>query len=442
MALKLKAWGPMVPRPPAPDAARTVAGAAFGIAMAALIVYLDARFAPEFALHLFAPLGATAVLVFAVPTSPLAQPFSCIVGNTVSALWTVLVLHMLPPDWWAPVAVGGAIACMLATRSLHPPGGAVAMLMALSAPVMLATPWWLLLLQIGFMTAVLVFAGVVYHRATGRRYPHHADLPTPGAAPGTPPPARHGSRLGLSTADLEALLLRFDQANNLDAEDLAELIVAAEDAAIERRLGGVHCGQLMSPHPVSCQLHEPLGAIADRFQAHRVKSLPVVDAQGRLLGLLERSALFEALWALAPTDPAQALPAPAGTPPENASPLAAARRRWRWFRPQAPDHAQRIERNAGDRHETAGAGGRTPLAQTALLHHGALVLPSALTVDPETPVGQLLDTLASHQVPCVPVLRQGLLVGVITRTDLMRLLLQPAAAPVPVPLAVSAGQAA
>ena len=40
--------------------------------LVALIVYLDARFAPEFALHLFAPLGATAVLVFAVPTSPLA----------------------------------------------------------------------------------------------------------------------------------------------------------------------------------------------------------------------------------------------------------------------------------------------------------------------------------------------------------------------------------
>ena len=380
-----KAWGPVVPRPAPGDGARTVAGAAFGIALAALVVFLDARFAPELALHLFAPLGATAVLVFAVPSSPLAQPFSCVMGNTISALWTLGVMHSLPPVWWPAVAVAGAIACMLVTRSLHPPGGAVALLMALSPAQTLATPWPLLLLQIALMTGVLVMAGVVYHRVTGRRYPHHAD----GVSP---PGPRHAPRLGLSTADLEALLLRFDQANNLDAQDLAALMAAAEDQAIEQRLGGVQCGQLMTPKPVVCHMDDALRDVAKLLQQHAVKCLPVVDAHGQLLGLLERSAVFEHLWALGP----------------DAAPQAKANT-WHWFKPGL--HKPRK--------------GQAQDAIT-LAHSSRLVRAPELTVDAETPVGQLLETLARHQVPCVPVLHDARLVGVITRTDLVCVLLQPA----------------
>ncbi|WP_435336209.1 CBS domain-containing protein, partial [Klebsiella pneumoniae] len=54
-----------------------------------------------------------------------------------------------------------------------------------------------------------------------------------------------------------------------------------------------------------------------------------------------------------------------------------------------------------------------------------LVHAPELSVDEDTPVGQLLDALARHSVPCIPVMREGRLTGLITRTDLMRLLLQP-----------------
>lgn len=46
-----------------------------------------------------------------------------------------------------------------------------------------------------------------------------------------------------------------------------------------------------------------------------------------------------------------------------------------------------------------------------------------LCVQDSTPVSQLLAVLAEHAVPFVAVLRQGRLVGLITRTDIMRLLL-------------------
>ena len=77
---------------------------------------------------LIAPMGASAVLLFATPASPLAQPWSIVVGNGVSALMGVLSASLVAdPAQAAALAVMLAIAAMFLTRSLHPPGGAVAL---------------------------------------------------------------------------------------------------------------------------------------------------------------------------------------------------------------------------------------------------------------------------------------------------------------------------
>ena len=77
--------GPVTVRPAWPELLRYGLGAGLGLALAGLMVGLTDHWFPH-ALFLFAPLGASAVLVFAVPSSPLAQPWNCVVGNTVSAL--------------------------------------------------------------------------------------------------------------------------------------------------------------------------------------------------------------------------------------------------------------------------------------------------------------------------------------------------------------------
>tara|TARA_R110000868_G_scaffold409835_1_gene696210 strand:+ start:1341 stop:1697 length:357 start_codon:yes stop_codon:yes gene_type:complete len=74
-----------------------------------------------------APLGASAVLVFAVPSSPLAQPWAVVGGNTISTLIGVWAFNLFPDITLAAgVAVGGAILVMSLLRCLHPPGGAAA----------------------------------------------------------------------------------------------------------------------------------------------------------------------------------------------------------------------------------------------------------------------------------------------------------------------------
>ncbi|WP_240154449.1 HPP family protein [Comamonas sp. Tr-654] len=361
--------GPVASRPSWKELVRASIGAGLGLALAGILVGLVEHFFPN-TLFLFAPLGATAVLVFAVPSSPLAQPWNCVVGNTVPALYTLLLLWafpMLSQTSLAALAVAGAIALMLLLRALHPPGGAVALLTVLAASQM-APLGWHLLVPMAVLSGVLSAVGVLYHRACGRPYLHQP--PQVGKA------QRPTTRLALSEQDLEQLLQRFEQSYNLTPEDLGELLAAAEEEAIKRRLSSVNCGTVMSAKLVTVGPQTPLEEVAELFHRHLVKSLPVVDAQGELIGRVLRADLFDWLW---------------------------------------QDHRSRQQQNLWQRLRS-----RPSKVQSEAQE---LMRAPEMSVQEDTPMGDLLHELASHSVQFIAVLRGKTLVGVITRSDVIRTLL-------------------
>ncbi|MBD8553216.1 HPP family protein [Rhizobium sp. CFBP 8762] len=117
--------------------------------------------------YLTPPFGATCVLMFSAPASPLSQPANIIGGHLLAALVGLICAALLPPVWWAAaIAVGVAIAVMQFARVTHPPAG--------------ATPLIVLALQpgIGFLffpvlsgTVLLVVIGTFYHRYHRVPYP-------------------------------------------------------------------------------------------------------------------------------------------------------------------------------------------------------------------------------------------------------------------------------
>lgn len=370
--MQLNGWKPAVAPAARLDMVRVGLGAALGLAVAAGLVHLMQWMGMGSGWGLFAPLGATAVLVFAVHTGPLSQPWSCVVGNTVAAVWALLVAAWLPPLGAAPIAVGGAIALMQLTRSLHPPGGAVALLLVLEAQHGMQHPWYYALLPVGLLTLVLVVLGMLYHRVWGKQYPLQVQS--------SAKPQQHLPSDNLSNADLQALLSRFDQNYNMTSEELGQLVRAAEEQAIARRFGSVTCAQVMTPSPWTCSPDDTLETVAAQFHQHPIKSLPVVDAQGKLLGVVVRMVLFDWLWQQSRTN------------------VRKARRGLLWWDRKEP---QPVHIQAADMMEAA-----------------------PLSVEDSTPVSALLEELAVHTVPFVAVLRDGRLVGLITRTDVMRILFQ------------------
>jgi CBS domain-containing membrane protein len=122
-----------------------------------------------------APMGAAAVLIFAVPASPLAQPWPVVGGNVISAIVGVAVARFVPhPELAAGIAVAGAILAMSLTRSLHPPAGAVALTAVVGGPAILHAGFAFALVPIALNAVILAAFGVVFHRFTGHSYPHRA----------------------------------------------------------------------------------------------------------------------------------------------------------------------------------------------------------------------------------------------------------------------------
>jgi CBS domain-containing membrane protein len=202
------------------DRIGAAAGGAIGIGLTA---WLSALLGLDraTAILLAAPIGASAVLVFAVPSSPLAQPWRVIGGNVISALVGLGVAQWIGHGALAAgVAVGLAIAVMSITGSLHPPGGGTALLPVL-APAVLAQGYAFALLPIGVNAVLLTACGLAVHRFTGHSYPHGV-RPAP-AAP------------GLLPEDIDAALADAGEAFDISREDLLTLLARAEHHAAARR---------------------------------------------------------------------------------------------------------------------------------------------------------------------------------------------------------------
>lgn len=147
-------------------------GAALGIGLVAALGALV--FAPREQPLVIGSLGASAVLLYGAPRSPLAQPRNVLGGHVVSALVGVACwqfLHDLPGLAQA-LAVATAIAAMHLTRTLHPPGGATALIATLGTEEITRLGYWFVLLPatLGPLLLLLV-ALVVNNLPRSRRYP-------------------------------------------------------------------------------------------------------------------------------------------------------------------------------------------------------------------------------------------------------------------------------
>ena len=283
-------FGPSMPATKPVDALRAATGAALGLALTAVVLWVM-RPSASLMTHpgLIAPFGASAFLIFAVPNSPMAQPWAAVFGNIVSALAAILILHL-----GLPVLVTGALAVMLAVlamaslRAMHPPGGAVALATVLSAQPDALPGLHYLLVPIAAGSLALVVTGIAWNHATGRRYPFRIAAEPPQHGTKDPAPDR---RFIPSPDVLAATLTRLRLGSNLGVEDLARLIEAAETEANARNLGPGTAAQMMSQDLIQVAPDTALPDLAESFRSHRFKTLPIRNADGSFGGLVSQSAL-------------------------------------------------------------------------------------------------------------------------------------------------------
>lgn len=263
--------------------------AAFGALCALLLTALIGRAAvgADPALPwIIAPMGASAVLLFAVPASPLAQPWAMLGGNLLAGAIGVTCAKLIPDlAMAAPVAVAVSIGLMFALRCIHPPAGAVALTAVIGGPAIRDLGFGFLLNPLLVNTVSLLALAVVYNRATGRSYPH-VKSPAPG------PTATTLSHHGVSEADLDAVLDDYNQVIDISRDDLRELFMRAEAHAFRRRFGTVRCADMMTREVITVESATPLDAAWAQMRRHRIKALPVIDNGRRVIGILTQADLM------------------------------------------------------------------------------------------------------------------------------------------------------
>ncbi|MFY9309293.1 MAG: HPP family protein [Bacteroidia bacterium] len=123
--------------------------------------------------------GATCVLIYGAIQSPLAQPRNLIGGHLVSALIGVTVYKIMPDIIWltAPIAVALSIVLMQITKTLHPPGGATALIAVIGSEKVKALGYWYVLTPVLTGALILFIVALIFNNMTpNRKYPTNSRL--------------------------------------------------------------------------------------------------------------------------------------------------------------------------------------------------------------------------------------------------------------------------
>lgn len=144
------------------------------------IAFIQSHFVtPNDALFLIGSFGASSVLVYGLIQSPLAQPRNLVGGHLISALVGVTVAQLLPDIIWitAPLAVSQSIVMMQITKTLHPPGGATALIAVIGSEKIKSLGFWYVLSPVLTGCLILLITALIFNNVTSnRQYPASGDL--------------------------------------------------------------------------------------------------------------------------------------------------------------------------------------------------------------------------------------------------------------------------
>ncbi|WP_286762314.1 HPP family protein [Pseudomonas sp. UBA2047] len=333
-------------------------GALLGLFLAGWLTSM--AYGPGIALHLLGPLAASAVLVFAVHSGPLAQPWPVLGSYALAGAVGLAMRQGFGPELWvAAVALGISILVMCLLRCLHPPGGGVAVSAVLADPGLTALGDHLL--QPVLLNAlILVTVAVLYNRLTDVRYPkgavirkdlHHTHDPLP------------TERVGVRSEDLDHALEELGEFVDVTRDELERIILATEQHALQRSLGGITAASVMSRDVQFASPDTTLERAWAMLASHHLKTLPVLQ-HGKLVGIVSLSDLV---------GPAMQ------------------RGRFTW----------------------RGLFGRPPVRLAQVM------MQPVVSVSSQHPLERLLPLLCEQGLHCLPVLDDGRLLGVITQTDLI-----------------------
>lgn len=232
---------------------------------------------------LIAPMGASAILLFAVPSSPLAQPWSVIGGNTIAGVVGVTCAHWIhDAGLAATAALTISLWLMIRLRCLHPPSGAITLTAVLGGSAITDLGYSLVLGPILVNSFAILALALAFNNALRRGYPYRA---APAPDHGTRDLPAH-MRTGFTEEDLTRSLEEHAEFIAVNPHDLKSILATAELHAWQRQHGALLCQDIMSRDVIAVHPQTPLAEARRLLHRHRFNALPVIDENQVQAGII------------------------------------------------------------------------------------------------------------------------------------------------------------
>ncbi len=235
-------------------------------------------------LVLLASMGASTIMLLAIPNSPMAQPYAFIMGHVSAATIGMLCANFIPnSSIAASFSVCLSLAFMFLFNCLHPPGGATALVPIITSAPQLDFDFLLYPVLINLLT-LLAFAFICNRYILKREYPvsstartivdHHSKDTSP------------LGRLGISSSDLHSALDGFNTYLDITEQDLAKIYTIAQANAYTRKFSQLRCRDIMSTDVKTVEFGTEIEDAWALLHFHKVSILPVIDPSRRVIGVL------------------------------------------------------------------------------------------------------------------------------------------------------------
>lgn len=330
-----------------------------------------------------ASLGASAVLLFATPTSTLSSPWAFVGGHLVSVTIGITCAKWLPS---LPLATAAAVSlsilAMFYLRCLHPPGGAVALLAVLGGDSIQTLGYQFVITPVLLNVMTLLACAMLYWRLMGiKRHNPIGDEPCLDHDWQRRDEEWLAGETPFSHEDLAHAMTDMDTYLDISHHDLGEIFARAMQKAHQHSLSGIRCDEIMSKPVISVEYGTELEEAWRLFEIHRVRGLPVVDSFRRVKGMITVSDFVHMASVVHPDD---------GESRAMAERLASVRARTPGFESSKAEVV------------------------------GQLMTTPAITAQVGDEVGELVSIFNKHGIHHLPVVDDDRkLVGMLTREDVM-----------------------
>jgi CBS domain-containing membrane protein len=234
-----------------------------------------------------ASMGASAVLLFGVPSGPLSQPWPLVGGHLISGVVGVSCAHWIAgPVLAGALAVAGSIFAMYLARCLHPPGGATALAAVVGGDQLHQLGYQFLVMPLALNLTVMLAAALLLNNLLPRRcYPaalhslrhrSHADTHAP--------PKR--AEIVFDKGDLSTAMQELGFYVDVSEDDLSRIYNHTLAAVQRKHFGEMLCNEIMTTEVITVEYATPAHDVWALMGRHGIRGMPVVDRKGFVLGII------------------------------------------------------------------------------------------------------------------------------------------------------------